>query len=64
MYNLHKNPKALVPAIRHEAGINYKELEQRQLMSILLAQKIKLEMQDLSDRLKTSKELYKSYETI
>ena len=49
MYNLHNNPKPLVPVIRHEAGINYKELEQSQLMSILFPQKIKLEMQDLSD---------------
>ena len=64
MYNLHNNPKPLVPAIRHEVGINYKELEQHQLMSILFAQKIKLEMQDLSDQLKISKELYKSYEII
>ena len=55
MYNVHNNPKPLVPVIRHEAGINYKELEQRQLMSILSAQKIKLEIQDLSDRLKISK---------
>ena len=58
MYNLLNNPKPLVPAIRHEAGIDYKELEERQLMSILSAQKkIKLEIQDLSDRLKMSKEI-------
>ena len=35
MYNLLNNPKPLVPVIGHEAGVDYKELEECQLMSIL-----------------------------
>ena len=57
MYNLLSNPKQLVPAIRHESGVDYKELEEKQLGAISSAhKKIKLEIQDLSDRLKLSKE--------
>lgn len=60
MYHLLSNPKPLVPAIRHESGTDYKELEERTLTSLTSAQKkIKLEIQDLSDRLKLNKEVIK-----
>ena len=60
MYYLLSNPKPLVPAIRHESGTDYRELEEKTLSSITSAQKkIKLEIQDLSDRLKLNKEVIK-----
>lgn len=60
MYHLLSNPKPLVPAIRHESGTDYKDLEERTLTSLTSAQKkIKLEIQDLSDRLKLNKEVIK-----
>ena len=60
MYHLLSNPKQLVPAIRHESGSDYKEKEERTLASLNSAQKkIKLEIQDLSDRLKLNKEVIK-----
>ena len=60
MYHLLSNPKPLVPAIRHESGIDYRESEDRILSSLSSAQrKIKLEIQDLSDRLKLNKDVIK-----
>lgn len=57
MYHLLTNPKALVPAVRHEAGVEYREVEERALALLSSGQKkIKLEIQDLSDRLKMTKE--------
>ena len=60
MYHLLSNSKPLVPAIRHESGIDYREVEDRTVSSLMSAQKkIKLEIQDLSDRLKLNKEVIK-----
>lgn len=57
MFHLLANPKPLVPAVRHEAGVDYREVEERTLVSLTSGQKkIKLEIQDLSDRLKITKE--------
>ena len=57
MYHLLTTPKQLVPAVRHEAGVDYREIEERALGSLNSGQKkIKLEIQDLSDRLKMTKE--------
>ena len=57
MYHLLTTPKPLVPAVRHEAGVDYREIEERTLSSLNSGQKkIKLEIQDLSDRLKMTKE--------
>lgn len=58
MYHLLSTPKQLVPAIRHEFGNDYRrDQEERTLYAINSAQKkIKLEIQDLSERLKLNKE--------
>ena len=62
MYNLLSNPRPSIPAVRHENSIDYKEMEERHLSTILSAQKkIKLEIQDLSERLKMNKELIQKY---
>ena len=54
MYNLLNNPKPLVQVIGHEAGVDYKELEESVDVN---SQTIKLEIQELSNRLKMSKEI-------
>ena len=60
MYHLLSNPNPLVPAIRHESGTDYRELEERTVTSLTSAQKkIKLEIQDLSDQLKLNKDVIK-----
>ncbi len=60
MCHLLSNPKPLVPAIRHESGTDYRELEERTVTSLTSAQKkIKLEIQDLSDQLKLNKDVIK-----
>lgn len=57
MFYLLTNPRPLVPAVRHEAGVEYREVEERTLSLLSSGQKkIKLEIQDLSDRLKITKE--------
>lgn len=62
MYGLLSNPRPMIPAVRHESGIDYREMEERHLASITAAQKkIKLEIQDLSERLKMTKELVQKY---
>lgn len=56
MYYLLTTPKPLVPAVRHESTMDYREMEERGLSSLMAGQKkIKLEIQDLSDRLKMTK---------
>jgi YEATS domain-containing protein 4 len=62
MYNLLSNPRQLIPAVRHDNNIDYREMEEKHLTAILSAQKkIKLEIQDLSERLKMNKELIQKY---
>jgi YEATS domain-containing protein 4 len=57
MYHLLTSPKQMVPAIRHEPGIDYKEREQRSIGALNNAhRKLKNEISDLSDRLKMSRE--------
>lgn len=62
MNSLLSNPRPMIPAVRHDSAIDYRELEEQHLGAITSAQKkIKLEIQDLSDRLKTTKDLIQKY---
>lgn len=62
MYHLLTNSKTMMPAIRHEPGIEYKEIEEKALVTVSNARKkIKLEIHDLSERLKSSKEVIQKF---
>lgn len=57
MFQLLTNPKAMVPAIKHEAGINYKDREEKTLAAITNARKkITNDIHELSERLKANRE--------
>ncbi|XP_064385096.1 YEATS domain-containing protein 4-like [Halichondria panicea] len=57
MYRVLTSPKSMVPAVRHEPGIDYKDMEEKALTVLNSAQKkIKLEIHDLSEQLKASRE--------
>lgn len=51
------SPRQMVPAVRHEPDIDYKDIEEKTTAAIAAAQKkIKQDVQELSDKLKVTRE--------
>lgn len=57
MYQLLSTCKPMIPAVKHESSVDYKEQEEKSFQAIAAARKkVKGEIQELTDKLKQNKE--------